>query len=103
MLGLGALFRAAREPERAMRRGAPPSQKLVLPIPVIVGRDLALAALLKLKDDVDRPPLDARFDLETKKLLPEQPGFFLDVYGTLAGLESGAGGGPARVPRVAAH
>src|SRR5258708_6292254 len=63
---------------------------LALPIPVIVGRDAALAALLKLKDEVDRPPLDARFDLETKKLLAEQPGFYLDVYGTLAELESAA-------------
>ena len=47
-----------------------------------------MAALLKVKDELDRPPLDARFDLETKKLLPEQGGVWVDVYGTLARLDA---------------
>src|SRR5258708_28367325 len=77
-----------------MRRAAPPGEKLVLPIPVVLGR-AAMATLLKLKDEVDRVPIDARFDLETKRLLPENAGFYLDVYGTLAEFErAGRAGDP---------
>src|SRR5439155_21348522 len=47
--------------------------------------------------EVDRGPLDARFDLESKRLLPEQAGFFLDVYGTLAELDRAATSGATEV------
>ena len=61
-------------PRRAILRvrdaaGAPPGAPLMLPIPVAMRRDVGLATLLKLKDEIDRAPLDARFDLETKRLL----------------------------------
>jgi hypothetical protein len=94
---LEALLRQARDPDSAMRRSAAPGQKLVLPIPVVLARGAALASLLKLKDEVDRGPLDARFDLETKRLMPEQAGFLLDVYGTLAALDAAAVSGAADV------
>src|SRR5207248_5211601 len=94
---LASLLRQARDPGSAMRRAASPGQNLVLPIPVVLGRAAALATLFRLKDEVDRGPLDARFDLETKRLLPEQAGFFLDVYGTLAELERAATSGAAEV------
>jgi vancomycin resistance protein YoaR len=92
-----ALLRQARDPASAMRRSSPPGKDLVLPIPVVFGRNAAVASLLKLKDEVDRGPLDARFDLETKRLLPEQAGFYLDVYGTLAALDRAASSGAAEV------
>ena len=94
---LEALLRQARDPDSAMRRSLGPGQKLVLPIPVVLARGAALASLLKLKDEVDRGPLDARFDLETKRLMPEQAGFSLDVYGTLAALDAAVVSGAADV------
>jgi len=93
---LASLVGQARDPASAMRRAALPGQKLILPIPVVLGR-AAIATLLKLKDEVDRVPIDARFDLETKRFLPEQAGFYLDVYGTLAELERAARAGDAQV------
>ncbi len=98
---LAALLAQARDPGSAMRRAAAPGGALVLPVPVVVRREVALRALLKLKDEVDRAPLDARFNLETRRLLPEQEGFYLDVYGTLARLEAGVLDAAAEI--AAAH
>ncbi len=95
---LGALLAEARDPGSAMRRAAAPGAPLVLPIPIVVRREVALGVLLKLKDEVDRAPLDARFNLETRRLLPEQEGVFLDVYGTLARVDAGVVDGAAEVP-----
>ena len=94
---LGALLAEARDKDSAMRRSLAPGGSLALPVPVTLRRDQSLAALLKLKDEVDRAPLDARFDLETKKLLPEQPGLFFDVFGTLARLDAAVVDGTAEV------
>jgi vancomycin resistance protein YoaR len=95
-----ALLRQARDPASAMRKSSLPGKDLVLPIPVVLGRSAAVASLVKLKDEMDRGPLDARFDLETKRLLPEQAGFYLDVYGTLAELERAASSGTAEVRAI---
>jgi len=92
-----ALVAQARDPGSAMRRGAPASTPLVLPMPVVLRREVALAALVKLKDEVDRPPLDARFDLGQKLLIPEQAGFLLDVYGTLVELDGAVSSGRGQV------
>jgi vancomycin resistance protein YoaR len=94
---LGALLAEARDPQSAMRRAAPLGAPLTLPIPVTLRRDSSLAALFKLKDELDRAPLDARFDLETKRLLPEQAGLWIDVYGTLAGLDDAVARGTPEV------
>jgi vancomycin resistance protein YoaR len=94
---LALLVEAAERPTSALRRGLPPGARIDLPIPAVIGRDAALAVLLKLKDEVDRPPLDARFDLETKRLLPEQAGYFLDVFGTLAELDKAVSVGAPEV------
>jgi vancomycin resistance protein YoaR len=95
-----ALLKQARDPGSAMRRALLPGRDLVLPVPVVLERSAALATLLKLKDEVDRGPLDARFDLETKRLLPEQAGYYLDAYGTLAELERAASSGAAFVRAI---
>ena len=63
-------------------------RSMTLPIAGPASAGGGLAALLKLKDEMDRAPLDARFDLETKRLLPEQAGVWVDVYGTLARLDA---------------
>src|SRR4051812_10544781 len=77
---LGALLNQVRDPESPMRRSARPGAPLALPIPLSLRRESGLAVLYKLKDEVDRAPLDARFDLETKRLLPEQAGLWIDVF-----------------------
>ncbi len=94
---LGALLAQVRDPDSAMRRSALPGAPLTLPIPLTLRQKEGLAVLYKLKDEVDRAPLDARFDLETKRLLPEQAGLWIDVYGTLARLDAAVGQGAAEV------
>ncbi|HTQ07300.1 MAG TPA: VanW family protein [Polyangiaceae bacterium] len=87
---LADLVRDARDPTSPMvrtyreggGRGALP-----LPVPVVLNREQALPALAALKDQLDRAPVDARLDLETRKLVPEANGRLLDVDGTLLALE----------------
>jgi vancomycin resistance protein YoaR len=64
------------------------SEPLVLPVPVTLNRDRAIAMLLRLKDEFDRVPVDARLDLEARKLIPETNGRWLDIDATLAAIEN---------------
>jgi vancomycin resistance protein YoaR len=97
---LGLLLQQVRDPTSAMRRGhgAGPLQ---LPSPVIVNPQRALSALLRLKEELDRQPSDARLDLASRKLVPEQPGFRVDVYATLARLDDAFQKGKREVEAVA--
>ncbi|MCS6901346.1 MAG: VanW family protein [Myxococcales bacterium] len=82
---LGQMLQQVRDPTSAMRRGHQGKRgALMLPSPVVVNAPRALSTLLKLKEELDRQPVDARLDLTSRKLVPEQPGFRVDVYGTLA-------------------
>lgn len=94
---LGALLAQARDPMSAMRRaydrkyprgGGEPPPALALPLPAVVDGKRATIALVGIKDDFDRPPSNARLDLEEKKVLPDVPGRRLDVHATLARLEA---------------
>jgi vancomycin resistance protein YoaR len=49
----------------------------------------AVPALIALKAEIDSPPMNARMDLEKREVIPEQVGYGLDVYGSLAVLEAG--------------
>ena len=60
---------------------------IVLPVPVTLDRERAEKALLTLKDELDRLPVDARLDLEARKLVPEQNGRLLDIDATLGAIE----------------
>jgi vancomycin resistance protein YoaR len=99
---LAELVREARDPTspmvRAYRDGAR-QRPLRLPVPVRLNRDQALPALATLKDAIDRAPVDARLDLETRKLVPEANGRLLDIDGTLLALDRAleAGATSARV------
>ena len=85
---LSLLLAAARDPASELRARARARRAPIdLPAPVGAQPAVALATLTVWKDAVDRAPLDARFDLETKALLPEQAGLWLDVWGTLAQVE----------------
>jgi vancomycin resistance protein YoaR len=98
---LAALVASARNPSSPLRRaharrgagGAP----LELPTAVVVNQDRAMPAMLALKDELDTPPADARLDLEARKLVPERPGYRLDVYATLARLDDAFARGAAEV------
>jgi vancomycin resistance protein YoaR len=60
---------------------------LALPIPYALDTQAALAHLLQLKDEIDREPIDARYDFKSGHLSPDEPGRSIDVWGTLARLD----------------
>lgn len=64
-------------------------------LPVALSSDAAVESLVALKEILDQPPLDARFDFQTGKVLPERNGLALDIYKTLhrldIALQTGAG------------
>ena len=59
-------------------------------LPLRVNRDRAVAALTALKGKVDRAPVDARLDLEARKVADEQAGTGIDVFGSLGRIEGAA-------------
>ena len=61
----------------------------------------AIEHLDDLKNDVDRPAREARLDLDSRSVSPEQPGALLRVYDTLAALERAVLDGRDRVALVA--
>lgn len=89
---LAQLVRDARDPTSPLRRVWRASAKkgpIVLPVPLVVNAAHALPMMLALKDDLDRVPVDARLDLEKRKLVPEVLGRWLDVDASIAALEDG--------------
>ncbi|MCU0692422.1 MAG: VanW family protein [Polyangiaceae bacterium] len=87
---LTTLLAQTRDPASPLRKQLPaaPPASIPLPVPIELNAERGIATLLALKDHVDRPAVDARLDLETRKLLPEQDGIELDVHGTFARLQS---------------
>jgi vancomycin resistance protein YoaR len=86
---LNRLMGDLRDPTSALRRhlaSSPPKGAVKLPVPVTLNPDRAIPTLLSLKGRVDRPASDARLDLDSRKLVPEQAGIELDVHGTYARL-----------------
>ena len=81
---------------RAAANGGP----LELPVPVSLDRSLAVPALLTLKDELDRVPVDARLDLEKRTLIPETPGRLLDVDASIAAIEGALRAGKASAKLV---
>jgi vancomycin resistance protein YoaR len=59
--------------------------------------DKAIAALVALRAELDRPAHDAHMDLEARALVPEQEGLGIDVYGALALLRGKLSAGAKRV------
>jgi vancomycin resistance protein YoaR len=93
---LGTLVRDARDRTstllRVFRTAESPGP-LELPLPVSLNRELAVPALLALKDELDRLPADARLDLEKRELVKETFGRQLDVDASLAALEAALSAG----------
>ena len=88
---LSQLVRDARDPtsplRRAHRKRATPGP-IELPVPVVIDTEAVLPELLRLKDTSDRVPVDARLDLEKRKLVPEILGQLLDVDATLLQIDA---------------
>lgn len=87
--------RDATSPLRMARRGAK-REGVVLPVPIVLDTDAAALVLLRLKDEVDRLPVDARLDLEKRTLVPEVSGRLLDVDATLAALRQAIAAGETK-------
>lgn len=91
---LAAIVEELRDPESAMRRahaqlesGAAKGRELDVPLPVVADEKRALSAMMQVKDAIDKEPIDARLDLEHKRVLADEVGRRLDVYQTLARLD----------------
>lgn len=101
---LAQLVAAVRDPSSPLRRaraGMSTAGAVKLPSAVGVNAPKALATLLALKDELDSPPSDARLDLASRKLVPEQPGFRVDVYATLARIDEAFARGEREVEAAA--
>ncbi len=90
---LTRLVRDAEDPTSPMRRvwqELPPERRADatnLPVPVRLDPEAALPTLLRLKDELDRLPADARLDLQKRELVKEVVGRKLDVDATLGAIE----------------
>ena len=89
---LGRLLQAASEPSSPLRKvhqAALPGRPLQLPVPVVLDTEVATRWLLQLKDELDRPALEAHLDPRKKIAVPARPGAALDVYGSLERIDRG--------------
>jgi vancomycin resistance protein YoaR len=87
---LASLVRESRDPRSALRRAHAQvafGRELRLPLPVSADVRRATMALIQVKDDLDKPPVDAKLDLEASRVAPDEPGRRMDVYATLARLD----------------
>ncbi len=87
---LAALVLDLRDPESPMRRAheqVAKGRELDVPLPVVADEKRALSAMMQVKDAIDKEPIDARLDLEHKRVLADEVGRRLDVYQTLARLD----------------
>jgi vancomycin resistance protein YoaR len=90
---LRALLAELADPRSALRRGharAPGSARgpVALPLPYTVDFQAAMGELLQIKEGVDRPAVDARYDFKTKSVSADEPGRRMDAWGTLARLDA---------------
>lgn len=102
-LRLTQLIRDARDRTSPLRRawhGSGAEGPLRLPIPIALSPELSAQELLRLKDELDRTPVDARLDLEKRTLVPEVDGRLLDIDASLASIEAALGRGEKSAPLV---
>lgn len=91
LVRLSELVRDAQDKTSPLRRvwkANPGKGPLTLPNPVELDPDQTLFELLKLKDSLDRQPVDARLNLEKRALIPEVVGRKLDVDATFAKMQA---------------
>lgn len=87
---LASIVAQLANPKSALRRrhdAAARGKPIAIPLPVEVDGARATFALLQVKDEVDKPPIDARLDLEKNTVSADEPGLRVDVFATLARLD----------------
>jgi vancomycin resistance protein YoaR len=102
-LHLTSLVREARDPHSLMRRNFALRKQpgnLELPVPLVLLPEDAQRELLRVKDETDRLPSDARMNLETRSLTPEVEGRLLDVDRTYLAIERALSQGEVSVEAV---
>ncbi len=100
---LSHLISAATDPTSPLLRHhaqIAPGQPVDLPLPVEVDGQTAFPLLMQLKEEVDHAPIDARIDVENRRVTPEQPGRHMDIYATLARLEEALRRGQSTIEAV---
>ncbi len=97
---LAHLLQAAGDPTSPLRRhhvAIAPNEPVDLPLPVHLDTSVATPLLMQLKEEVDHAPVDARYDAEAHRMLPEQAGRYVDLYATLAHIDEALARGTADV------
>ena len=84
---LTRLLSDVQNPASALRRRAETASELELALPVRFDAEPARELLLELKRQHDHPPSDARFNPDTREVIPERAGLSLDVWATLDDLD----------------
>jgi vancomycin resistance protein YoaR len=105
-LRLSQLVRDVRDPTSPLRRtfrAAGGTAVLALPAPLVLDPERAAEAVLALKDEFDRAPVDARLDLEKRTLVTEVEGRKLDLDASVALLSDALAAGRTSVPLVFLH
>ncbi|MFO0567496.1 MAG: VanW family protein [Polyangiaceae bacterium] len=92
--------RDATSPLRMARRSQGITTPVALPVPIVLDTEPVTRELLRVKDELDRLPVDARLDLEKRALLPETPGRLLDVDSTIQAIRSAIERGESSVTAV---
>ncbi len=100
---LTQLVRDARDPTSPLRRAVrsrPEPKPVELPVPVVLQTDTAVPELRRLKDELDRHPVDARLDLEKRRLIPEILGQLVDVDASLGVIQTAVARGDKKARLV---
>jgi vancomycin resistance protein YoaR len=100
---LRSMVTQIRDPRSALRRAHYRKHgqgELALPLPVVASTARALAVLLTAKDELDQPPLNARYSLAKKSVTDDEPGTRVDPYATLARIDAALAKGESEVEAV---
>lgn len=100
---LGQLLRDSRDatsPLRRMRHRKGLTKPITLPVPLALGTGATVTLLRHLKDELDQAPRDARVEVTSRQIVPEQLGRSLDVDATLGALQRALQQGTAKVSAV---
>lgn len=97
---LQALIEQAAAPASPLRRlheAVLPARPIHLAMPVRIDAAKTSALLMRLKDELDREPVDAHIDPRKKEAVRARPGVSLDLHGSLERIERALARGAAEV------
>jgi vancomycin resistance protein YoaR len=73
------------------------SGRVALEIPVSLDSEMAVEALVAIREKLNRPAVNARFDFAANEVVPEKKGRSLDVYSTLERMDAALRAGRSEV------